>query len=74
MVKRNTIADDVILKFDRHFEDDYMRETWKYDLGKHKSGPIEVIIHYKPIYIREQKELADMRKLERKRIKKIKKK
>jgi len=34
-------------KFERHYEDEYTIETWKFDLKKQPYGPIEVDIKYK---------------------------
>lgn len=48
--------DDVVqTKFEHIFEDDYTIDVWKYDLLKHKNGPVEVTMHYKPGYNHERK-------------------
>lgn len=50
-------------KFEYIFEDDYSTDIWKYDTAKHKNGPVEVTIHYKPGYNKDKKKMeAELKK------------
>jgi hypothetical protein len=41
------------LKFERHYEDEFGKSVWKYDLKKNPNGPISVETNYKPSLIKE---------------------
>lgn len=56
------------IKFERIFEDDYSTDIWKYDMNKHKNGPVEVVIHYKPGYNKDKKHMeAELKKAKEER-------
>lgn len=50
------------VKFSRVYEDDECIETWNFNLAKFSRGPIEVLIVYKPEYLKKLKEEKKLNK------------
>ena len=75
MAKTNIIV-EAATKYEKIFEDDYTKETWKFDTIKTKAGPVEVSIHYKPAYTKLVSDTAlatKQRKKDSKKLEKLKK-
>lgn len=73
MAKKVETSIELPTKYERTFEDDYVVETWKYDMDKTKFGPFEVSVHYKPLWTKERKEELAAKKLEKRKEKMNKK-